>query len=218
MKRSRTTALALATSVVLTLLAGCGSDDAEPTATEPTTSEPTTSEPADPSEEPTEEPSEESTSEPADADADLPPFGGTDRQMAKNRGEWDLVLTDVRTGSHEGYGRLVMEFAGTGRPGWVVEYVDEAVQEGSGDVITLGGESILQVVASGTTYPAEGEESFPTGPLSPGPGGQAVSDVHVVGTFEGYTQMFAALDGDPADVRVFRLGNPSRLVVDVRAD
>lgn len=216
MKRSRITALALGTSVVLTLLAGCGSDDPDPTATEPTTAEPT-EEPADPAD-PSEEPSEEPSSSPTEAEPELPPFGGTDRQMAKNRGEPDLVLTDVRTGSHDGYDRVVMEFAGNGRPGWVVEYVDEAVQEGSGDVITLDGESILQVFASGTTYPAEGQDFFPTGPLSPGPGGSAVSDVHVVGTFEGYTQMFAALDGPPADVRVFRLGNPSRLVVDVRAD
>lgn len=209
MKRSRPTVLALlAASVTLTLLAGCApADDPDPTAQESASQDP-----ADPV-----DPSEDASEDPAAADPDLPPFGGTGRQMADQRDEWDLVLTDVRTGSHEGYDRLVMEFAGTGRPGWVVEYVDEAVQEGSGDVITLGGEAILQVFASGTTYPAEGQKFFPTGPLSLGPGaGQAVSDVHVVGTFEGYAQVFAALDGSPADVRVFRLGNPSRLVVDVR--
>jgi hypothetical protein len=154
-----------------------------------------------------------SAGEPAD---DVPPFPrDTARQTADDAGEWDLVLTDVRVAGHEGFDRIVLEFAGTGTPGWGVEYADEAVLEGSGDVVTLGGDSVLTVVASGTTYPGAGGGHY-GGPdrLVLGPGG-AVTDVHVGGTFEGYTQVFAGVEGDPAPFRVFALDAPSRLVVDV---
>ena len=39
--------------------------------------------------------------------------------------------------------------------------------------------------------------------------------MYVGGTFEGYTQVLAGIDGDPVPFRVFTLTDPSRLVVDV---
>ncbi|VXB60825.1 hypothetical protein NOCARDAX2BIS_250047 [Nocardioides sp. AX2bis] len=41
--------------------------------------------------------------------------------------------------------------------------------------------------------------------------------MYVAGTFEGFTQVLAGIDGDRAPFRVFTLTSPPRLVVDVAA-
>ena len=128
------------------------------------------------------------------------------------------MLTDVRVADHASFDRIVLEFTGTGIPGWTVNYVHEAVLDGSGEAVTLGGDAILDIYASGTTYPgSEGE--YYSGPrqFEPENGGD-VDDVHVGGTFEGYTQVLAGIDGHPVPFRVFALADPSRLVVDVVDD
>ena len=133
--------------------------------------------------------------------------------MAENSGEWDLVFTGVRVAEHGSFDRIVLEFTGTGIPGWAVNYVDEAVLDGSGDRVALGGDAILDIYASGTAWPASEYYSGPTR-IEP-PNGGAIDDVYVGGTFEGYTQVLAGIDGDPVPFRVFALSDPPRLVVDV---
>lgn len=133
-------------------------------------------------------------------------------QTGRSSARAELVLTDVRVGEHAGFDRIVLEFSGTGTPGWAVDYVEEAVLDGSGDVVTLGGDAILNISASRTTWPASDYYSGP-GRLEAQNGG--ITDVHVGGTFEGYTQVLAAVDDAPVPFRVFTLAGPSRLVVDV---
>ena len=209
----RRAAAALLSGAVLTFLAGCGTDGG----TEPTsagaTSRGTTAEVPSSDAPASEEPTEEPTDEPTDSGPAFPE--GTAPQTAENSGEWDLVLADVRVGEHDGYDRIVLEFTGTGTPGWTVDYVDEAVLDGSGEVVELDGDAILDIYASGTTYPESGQDSY-DGPrqFQPASGGDVV-DVYVAGTFEGYTQVLAGLEGDRVPFRVFDLSDPSRLVVDV---
>ncbi len=119
-------------------------------------------------------------------------------------------------GEHETFDRIVLEFSGTGPLGWQVEYVDEAVLEGSGDVVTLGGDAILVIVAHYNLWPASDYYSGPS-QFEPRHGGN-VNDVFVGGTFEGYAQVFAGIDRAPVPFRVFALTDPSRLVVDVADD
>jgi hypothetical protein len=200
---------ALLTSAALLLLSACGTDGG----TEPTsagaTSESTASD-VPSSDVPT---TEEPTHEPTDNGPTFPE--GTAPQTTENSGEWDLVLADVSVGEHDGYDRIVLEFTGTGTPGWTVNYVDEAVLDGSGEVVELDGDAILDIYASGTTYP-ESEQDPYDGPrqFQPASGGDVV-DVYVAGTFEGYTQVLAGIQGDRVPFRVFALSDPSRLVVDV---
>jgi hypothetical protein len=111
---------------------------------------------------------------------------------------------------------IVLEFTGTGTPGWGVNYVDAAMLDGSGEVVTLGGEAMLNIGASGTTWPAADYYSGPR-QFEPENGGD-VDDVYVGGTFEGYTQVFAGIDDNPVPFRVFALADPPRLVVDVVDD
>ncbi len=140
------------------------------------------------------------------------PFSTKDRTVT-NKGAWDLVLTDVRVAHHEGFDRIVLELTGTGTPGWSVAYVDEAVLDGSGKVVRLGGESTLDIYASGTTWPAPGYYSGPTR-VDPADGGD-VRDLYVAGTFEGNTQVLAGIEGGQVPFRAFALTDPPRLVVDV---
>jgi hypothetical protein len=202
----RLTTVLLSTAAVVSLLAACGTSGGDPTSA-PATSETTTSQ------EPTWVAS--TTDTPADDRTDRGPGfpGNTARQTKMNSGEWDLVLRDVRVAEHESFDRIVLEFTGTGVPGWAANYVDEAVLDGSGEAVTLGGDTILDIYASGTTWPAVDYYSGPR-QFEPDNGGE-VRDVYVGGTFEGYTQVLAGIDGDPVPFRVFALTDPSRLVVDV---
>ncbi len=145
---------------------------------------------------------------------DAPAFAeNTERQSGRGSGGSDLVFVDVHVGEAEGFDRIVLEFSGTGTPGWVVNYVDDAVLEGSGDTVALDGSTILDIYASGTTWPAPDYYRGPSRLTELNAG--EIDDVYVGGTFEGYTQVLAGIEGDPAPFRVFALTAPSRLVIDV---
>ena len=207
----------LATAAVL-LLAACGTDASptsatdtstsspEPSKTSPATSAGSSDAPSGSADSPSEPPS------PTPSAPDGPPFPQTsDPQTAEPSGDWDLQLVDVRLGDHDGFDRVVLELSGTATPGWGVSWEDEAVADGSGDVVPLEGDRVLTISASGTAMPEPG--SFEV-PARLGPAG-ALAEVQVNGWFEGYTQVFAGIKGDPRPFRVFTLTHPPRLVVDV---
>ena len=198
----RVTGVLLGAVCLLPLAAGCGADSPAPApTTDSPTPAPTTDSPA-------------GTAPVVDPAQDPPPFPrGTARQTADSAGEQDLVLTDVRAAAHDGFDRVVLEFSGAGRPGWTVNYVDRAVMDGSGEVVDLAGGTVLDVYASGTTWPAPGYYSGPTR-VDPADGGD-VRDLYVAGTFEGYTQVLAGIEGGQVPFRAFALTDPPRLVVDV---
>ncbi len=202
------------------LLAACGTDASPTSASDASTSsvspEPSetasTTSSATQSASPSDSPSASAESPSPAPAADGPPFPeSTDPQTAEPTGEWDLQLVDVRVGDHDGFDRVVLELSGVATPGWGVAWGDEAVAEGSGDVVPLEGDHVLTISASGTAMPGPG--SFEV-PARLGPAG-AVAEVQVHGWFEGYTQVFAGVDGDERPFRVFTLTDPPRLVVDI---
>ena len=208
----------LAAAVVL--LAACGTDASPTSASDATTSSPAPETPGTSAASPSESPSASSPGSPSTSaespsptpEPDGPPFpNSTDPQTAEPTGEWDLQLVDVRVGEHDGFDRVVLELSGTATPGWGVAWSDEAVAEGSGDVVPLEGDHVLTISASGTAMPEPG--SFEV-PARLGPAG-AVAEVQVNGWFEGYTQVFAGVEGDERPFRVFTLTDPPRLVVDI---
>ena len=202
------------------LLAACGTDASPTSASDASTSSvsPEPSETASAtssatqSASPSDSPSASAESPSPAPAADGPPFPeSTDPQTAEPTGEWDLQLVDVRVGDHDGFDRVVLELSGAATPGWGVAWGDEAVAEGSGDVVPLEGDHVLTISASGTAMPEPG--SFEV-PARLGPAG-AVAEVQVNGWFEGYTQVFAGVEGDERPFRVFTLTDPPRLVVDI---
>jgi hypothetical protein len=188
----------LGAATLVPLLVACGTDGRDDLGSAPAAGETTTAQ----------------ASASAGPTTDTPAFpADTADQFAEPSGGWDLVFTDVRVDELDGFDRIVLEFTGTGVPGWSAGYVDEAVLDGSGRVVTLGGDAILDIYASGTTWPGSGYYSGPRR-VAPANGGH-VPELYVAGTFEGYTQVLAGIEGDRVPFRVFALADPARLVVDL---
>jgi hypothetical protein len=212
--RAAYAALAIATASLLLTACGTGSDVSRTSADDVggggAGGAARSQERSKPSPEPEPSDSPGSPSSPAPDGPEFPT--STDPQTAEPTGDWDLQLQDVRTGEHDGFDRVVLEFSGTAGPGWGVAWSEKAVAEGSGEVVPLDGDRVLTISASGTAMPEPG--SFEV-PQRLGPSGD-VAEVQVNGWFEGYTQVFAGFQGEERPFRVFALADPPRLVVDVR--
>lgn len=149
---------------------------------------------------------------------DASPIGKADMDVKTTRagGEWDLVVTDIRVGHHQGFDRIVFDFTGTGTPGYYITYTDSPTQQASGYPLVPAGDSYIDIAIDGTTYPFEVDEQ---------PGSQATTpDLPVVkevadgGTFEGRSQYVVGIGGPKKPFAVGVLENPTRLVVDVITD
>jgi hypothetical protein len=228
-----------ATLVLALGLGACGGDDepevAEPTGSTVTVTETVTEEPTE-SEPPTEDETtdaattdatgtatattqEPGTAEPTETgeDGDLPAYGTEPVEQAGS-GDPDALPTTVRFGEHDGYDRVVFDFEGSGVPGYRAEYVDEAVQDGSGLVVEVDGDAILRVRMDGVRYPEQGE-AYDGGPGVYDPGAsEVVEQVRLEGTFEGVALAFIGIDDEDRGFRVFTLTDPVRLVVDVATE
>jgi hypothetical protein len=213
---------ATASGLLVLALAACstgGGTDDSPT---PDPSETATTSPG-PSEPPTDAsptPTDDGTT-PADDATEAPvPFpANTDPDIQELTAEAALTVTDIRVGHHEGFDRVVFELGGTGAPGWRVEYVDQPIDDGSGNLATVAGDAYLQVMISGSGYPMDTgvEEYTDPNPVVGGDDGE-VEEVLLRGVFEGYTQAFVGVDDERRPFRVFALEDPTRVVVDVRDD
>ena len=209
-------ALAASAAASLLLLGACApgaptdapqSAEASPSASHSPT--PPASASATPEATPTSEPGLDAT-KPINADnwmssvEGLPPVRSDDPANA-------LALTGIRAATHEGFTRVVLEFAGKGTPGvWSAAWTDEAVEQGRGLPIQVEGEAVLDLVIDGTPM---------TGTENPYPGGThtRAGDLDVVsdGTFEDNTHVVI---GAPA-TRQFQIGflsDPVRMVIDIR--
>lgn len=134
----------------------------------------------------------------------LPPVRSDDPTKA-------LALTGIRAATHEGFTRVVLEFAGKGTPGvWSAAWTDEAVEQGRGLPIQVEGQAVLDLVINGTPMTAT-ENPYPRGTHTRAGDLDVVSD----GTFEDNTHVVI---GAPA-ARQFQIGflsDPVRMVIDVR--
>ncbi|GAA2822445.1 hypothetical protein GCM10010441_53670 [Kitasatospora paracochleata] len=130
-------------------------------------------------------------------------------------------LTDVRTGQHACYDRIVLDVPGTSPAhpaGYHLRYVTSVVQEGSGEPVPVGGGAILDIVVVAPAYdPATGATTYPAHPGAPLPGVdltgyRTLRDARYAGSFEGRTQLALGLRAR-LPYRVFQLDD--RLVIDI---
>ena len=122
------------------------------------------------------------------------------------------TLVDVRAGSHTGHDRLVFEFRGA-VPEHRIQYVDQLVEDGSGNPVSVAGAADLEVVFEGAN--AHEENGSPT--ISPRrflPGLPAVKEVAQIGDFEAVVSYGIGVD-QRRPIEVLTLSNPSRLVIDI---
>jgi hypothetical protein len=148
-------------------------------------------------------------------DADTSPFpADTNADIADPVDPAGLTVTTVRAARHDGFDRVVFELAGTGTPGWSVEYVDSPSSQGSGAAVDVPGSAYLQVTLQGTAYPYEsGGQEVARGPVAVS-GTDVVQGVFYDATFEGTSVAWIGTT-DRTPFRVYSLTGPSRVVVEV---
>jgi len=127
----------------------------------------------------------------------------------------NTVITDVRTGTHACFDRLVVDLAGRGDGYWV-RYVDQVRADGSGHVVPLRGGARLEVVV---VEPVTSTDAFflPNGELADVRGYPTFRHVAWAGSFEGQTTLGLGVRSR-LPFRVSLLDGPgggSRVVVDV---
>lgn len=158
----------------------------------------------------------------ADRTAGQPYCGITWGSLPKQAGTYtSALITDVRSGRHECFDRLVVDLGPGPVAGYHVEYVPEVVQPGSGEPVPLAGGAFLSVNVQAWDYDFEtGEPSYDPpdrSHLVDVTGYQTFRQVAHAGTFEGQATFGLGVRAR-LPFRVFTLTGPgegSRLVIDV---
>lgn len=143
-------------------------------------------------------------------------FEGTvERTEKKNSLAEAAILSDVRTGRHDRFDRVVFEFAGNELPSYLIEYIDKPVRAcGSGDVVPLKGDGWLQIRFEPAR--AHTDEGKPTvafrelQPMLPN-----LLEIRSTCDFEAQVEWVAGV-GSPNAYRVIELKEPTRLAIDIR--
>lgn len=124
------------------------------------------------------------------------------------------TLVAVRTGSHEGFDRVVFEFDER-VPGYHTEYIDRPVRKcGSGKVTQVAGDGWLEV----RMYPANAhtEEGRPTvADRERMPNLPVLAELELTCDFEAVVTWVLGVES-PNRYQIRELSSPPRLVVDVR--
>lgn len=196
---------------------GCTNDDPQPTVTATVSTPPATPE-VSPSPSPSPSPSAAETPLPDDdPPVDAAPFlADREPDTAAVGADAFLSPVDLRFGVHDGYDRVVLDLAGDGTPGWHGEYVEDPTQVAAGEPVYLLGEDYLLILVKGVVYPTEdGAQPF-EGPrrITPATGG-VIEEVRYGEMFEGQVEIWIGLSSDEP-FRVFRLSDPTRVVIDVQ--
>ncbi|WP_426225265.1 AMIN-like domain-containing (lipo)protein [Pseudarthrobacter sp. DSP2-3-2b1] len=137
----------------------------------------------------------------------------TDRDMSA------ATVTNVRTGQHYCFDRMVVDLNGS-VDGYTVRYVPKVVQDGSGFTVPLRGSAFLQVTVNAPAYDDSGRGTYEPknrAEVTNVSGYQTFRQVAWAGSFEGYTSLGLGVRAR-LPFRVFTLDGPgsgSRLVVDV---
>jgi hypothetical protein len=123
-------------------------------------------------------------------------------------------ITDVRVGAHDGYDRVVFEF-GNGIPQFTLdEATPPLLKDPSGLQLSVEGHAFWQLVMQGGTKQSpSGPETY-DGKTDFTPGFPQLTELIEGGDFEAVSTWYFGLESDTC-VRVTRLADPSRLVIDV---
>ncbi|NMR18661.1 hypothetical protein [Cellulomonas fimi] len=125
-------------------------------------------------------------------------------------------LTNIRSGRHACYDRLVLDVDAP-LTAWSVRYVDEIVQDGSGFTVPVRGGATLEVIVRVNVAESSPLYSTSTGTIIDPVGYRTFRDVVWAGSFEAVTTVGLGVRAR-LPFRAFVLPGPgegSRLVVDV---
>ncbi|WIM68175.1 hypothetical protein QP027_01890 [Corynebacterium breve] len=142
------------------------------------------------------------------------PLGDADVASKTHRPEApsQLVVTDVRLGTHDGFDRVVFDLEGEGKPGWFVDYTVAPARQGSVYPIEVEGNEFLSVNIDGIVFPDDIGIDDPQLTTTPGVGN--ITEVVNTGVFEGRNRFIVGLDNEsPYSVQI--LEDPLRIVIDI---
>jgi hypothetical protein len=149
---------------------------------------------------------------------DTMPTATTNPITVRATNKQTALLTAVRAARHEGYDRIVFEFANA-LPGYDVRYVPAPIhQDGSGNTVAVKGAYFLRVRMENALDADLTKPSAPktySGPQRFDPGTPEIAELVRTGGFEAILTWVAGLR-DRVDFRVTTLQSPPRLVVDAR--
>lgn len=125
------------------------------------------------------------------------------------------IVRALRSASHNGYDRVVIEFDGDQVPGYHAEYIDKPVRDcGSGDPVQVAGDAWLEIrMTPAAAHTESGVATLPSRTLRPEI--QLVRQIERTCDFEAMATFVLGV-GYPGRYRILELQDPARLVVDVR--
>ncbi|MFN2519707.1 MAG: hypothetical protein ABR525_01535 [Candidatus Limnocylindria bacterium] len=164
---------------------------------------------------------------PSAAPATAPPTAASERPAACVTSAQGAILgeqaliTDVRVGAHEGYDRIVFEFASRHAPAAggstyvIAPATPPYLQDGSGLALSVAGDAVLKVTLRGaTTASLDGSPAY-SGSRDIVPGFSILRELKGAGDFEAVSSWFVGVNGPPC-AAVAMLAGPARLVIDLR--
>ncbi|MGO0576313.1 AMIN-like domain-containing (lipo)protein [Ornithinimicrobium panacihumi] len=160
-----------------------------------------------------EETSAEDGQETTDDAPEAPEDTGTSEVGAATIGDAQEI-TGVRTGTHDGFDRVVLDLTGDEVGlGWYAAFTDQVFHDPTGEPLDVAGQTYLQLGVRGIDWIVDSPERYAGDPV---PGGSTVvEEVVFGGLFEGQQQIVLGLTEQTA-YRVFALSDPSRIVIDVQ--
>jgi hypothetical protein len=124
-------------------------------------------------------------------------------------------ITDIRVGEHDGYDRIVFEFA-AGIPDHLIEAaMPPFIQDPSGLPMNVAGSAFWKIVMNGGTIMSPDGGVTYSGPPSFSPGFSKLVQLVSGGDFEAVSTWYVGLS-DVSCLRVQTLSSPSRLVIDIQ--
>ena len=126
-----------------------------------------------------------------------------------------ISLTNITVSNQGDHDQAVFEFTGNGIPGWAVHFVDDAVQNGTGDKLPVPGRSILEVLILEAPSPFTPPKTYTGPPVVSTPNTSQITMVQYATYAKGITQAFIGLNGVEPDFSVSALTDPTRIVVNV---
>ena len=122
-------------------------------------------------------------------------------------------VTDIRTGRHAAFDRVVIDLDGAA-PGYKVGYVKEVREDGSGKIVdTRGRANLLVRLTPADAHDSNGHPTY-DGPHRFTVGYPALREVAFAGDFEATVSLALGISHKNG-FRVMTLTNPTRIVVDI---
>jgi hypothetical protein len=129
-----------------------------------------------------------------------------------------MVGSDIRTGAHPCFERVVIELAGSGdMPGVRVEYVDDPVQLSPSDqTVEIDGDATLVISVAASMPSMEGDGYAGATDFAP-TNVSHIRQIRQIENFEGMTAWAIGLDSE-RDFEVAFFDSPARVVVDIATE